>query len=261
MGVSQAEKDFIQIVADYISVARYVTGLSGHWVSSESGVPPFKLSDEERLDPLIGRFLQGYEIFKKDPQEYWEIYQNPPDYFRIRRQCQEKARPNPVHLAMKELEELEVLKFLVTEAPDGLYQKAGLRRVAEIHGNMYRMRCGQCGARFDREEFPPANTPPRCPACQGFVKTDVVHFGEPIPGDVLQLCNDEASKSDMMMVVGSSAEIYPAAALPQIVKQRGGRLAEINQEQTPISLSCDISLRGRPSEILPLLVEAVKERV
>jgi len=260
MTVSPAEKNLIEVVADYISVAKYLTVLSGHAVSTESGVPPFKLTDEERWDPQIERFMQGYELFKEGPEEYWKLYRNPPDFFKTRRRLQETAQPNPVHLAMKELEDLEAVKFLVTEAPDGLYRKAGFRNLTEIHGSIHKMRCGQCDARYERDEFNNGDVPPVCPACQGYMKTDVVHFGEPIPEDVLQLCNDEASRSDMMLVVGSNAEIYPAAALPLMIKQKGGRLAEINQEQTSISLSCDVSLRGKPSELLPLLVDAVKKR-
>ena len=258
MSLSKSEVDLIQTAADYMSSARHVIALSGHAVSSESGVPVFKLSEEDRWDPEIEKYLKGYELFKEDARAYWELHLNPPEYFRIRRERQETARPNAVHFAMKELEDLQILKLLVTEAPDGLYQKGGLQNLAEIHGSTFKMRCGQCGSRFPREEFTPGDEPPLCPECEGFVKTDVVHFGEPIPEDVLKVCNDEASISDMMLVVGSSAEIYPAAALPQVVKQRGGRLVEINEEQTDISLSCDISLRGRPGEILPLLVEAVK---
>ncbi len=261
MSVPEVEKRLIETVADFISVTKYFTALSGHAVSAESGVPPFKLSDDERWDPDIEKYLQGYELFKEDPHAYWQLYQDPPEYFRIRRERQETAAPNPVHFAMKELEELEVLKFLVTESPDNLYRKVGLKHLVEIHGNIFKMRCGQCGIRFEREKFADSNNPPICPECQGFVKTDVVHFGEPIPEDVLEQCNEEAAKSDMMIVVGSSAEIYPAAALPQMVKQEGGRLVEINPAQTAISLSCDVSLRGNPGEILPLLVEAVRERV
>lgn len=256
-----SEMKLIETFAEYMTSSKYVTVLSGHLVSADSGVPIFKLTDEERWDPKIAKYLQGYDLFKEDPQEYWKLYRNPPDFFRIRRKLQEKAQPNPIHLGMKELEEMDVVKFLVTEATDDLYRKAGLKNFAQFHGNIYKMRCDSCNNRFEREIFPDSDDPPKCRHCGGYVKTDIIHFGEPISEDTLQRCNEEASRSDMMMVVGSSVEIYPAASLPQIVKQKGGRLGEINREQTSLSLDCDISLRGKPGEIFPLLVEAVRAKI
>ena len=103
--------------------------------------------------------------------------------------------------------------------------------------------------------------PPHCPRCGGIIKGDTVMFGEPIPLDVLKTCQDETSKSDCMLLVGTSAFVYPAAGFPQEVKRRGGALIEVDPYETGLTRFCDVSLRGKAGEMLPRLVDYIKVKL
>ncbi len=204
--------------------------------------------------------MDGYQRFLADPKKWWEE--------RLRRletgklaQTIFKAQPNPGHYALAELERLGILKALITQNIDDLHNKAGSRNVLEIHGNIYKLRCLNCLSRFPLEGFDLSELPPRCPNCGGLVKSDTVMFGEPIPSDVLNRCLEEAGKSDCMLVIGTSAVVYPAAGLPLIVKRNGGALIEVNPNETELSPLCDVVIRASSGKALPRLVEEVKRRL
>src|SRR5260370_8248683 len=184
-------------------------GRGGLWL--KSGEPP----------------MNGYQIFLADPKKAWED--------RIRRQNDELwgplkvAKPNPGHLALAELEEIGVLRFLITQNVDDLHRQAGHKALAEIHGNWKLIRCIECGTRFKSEEISLEVLPPPCPSCTTcLLKSDTVSFGEPIPPDVLRQCIDHASRADVVLCAGTSATVYPAAGFATAVKHPCGKLIQPN---------------------------------
>jgi NAD-dependent deacetylase len=249
-----APDERILTAARMVTEARFPIALTGAGLSVESGIPPFRgpggLWTKYGEPPM-----NGYQIFLADPKKGWED--------RIRRQDDELwrplriAKPNPGHVALADLEVMGVLRFLITQNVDDLHKQAGHRSLAEIHGNWKLIRCIDCNARFQSEEISLDVLPPACPRCDGILKSDTVSFGEPIPTDVLNQCMENAARSDLVLVAGTSATVYPAAGFAIEVKQRGGVLIEANLYESEISALCDISLRGPTGEVLPRLTQAV----
>jgi NAD-dependent deacetylase len=201
--------------------------------------------------------MDGYKRFEEDPKRYWEEMLNPDRRSRFGDSFME-AKPNAGHYALAELESMGILKSLVTQNIDNLHIEAGSKRVLEIHGNRLKLRCVECSARFPRKGFDLSTLPPLCPTCSGVMKDDVVNFGEPIPRDVLDECQTEANMSDCMIVVGTSAVVYPAASLPLIVKEKGGTIIEVNPLESELSKISDVVIRAPSGEALPALVESIK---
>jgi len=249
----------IEQAAQLLVSSHYTIALTGAGVSVESGIPPFRgpggLWTKHGEPPL-----DGYQRFLADPKGYWEARLNAPSEVV---QALARAHPNPGHYAMRELEQMGLLRWLITQNIDNLHRAAGHQHVAEIHGNAQLLRCIRCHDRFPPDVIPISceALPPRCPACDGIIKADTVHFGEPIPLDVLEVCFREARQADCMLVAGTSALVYPAASFPQMVKERGGRLLEVNLYDTPLTPLADCSLKGPFGEILPSLVEQVRAKL
>lgn len=249
----------IEKAAVLVLKAKYVVAVVGAGMSVESGIPPFRgpggLWTKYGEPPM-----DGYQRFLADPKGWWETYQQA-SYRRELDVAIKQAKPNAGHYALAELEQMGILKYIITQNVDNLHQVAGSKSVAEIHGNRYKLRCISCGSRFPREGFQITELPPRCPRCHGIVKGDGVMFGEPIPPDTLDKCEEEAYKCDYMLLVGTSGTVYPAAGFPTVVKRRGGSLIEVNLYETSLTYMCDAVLRGSSGEALPLLVQRTKERL
>jgi NAD-dependent deacetylase len=245
--------------AELLVSSRYPIAMTGAGVSVESGIPPFRgpggLWTKHGEPPM-----DGYQRFLADPQGYWEERLRAPSEIV---QALAQAQPNAGHYAMVELEQIGIIHHLITQNIDNLHRAAGHRHLAEIHGNASLLRCIGCGRRFSREAIAITldRLPPRCPSCAGVIKVDTVHFGEPIPPDVLEACFRETCQADCMLVAGTSALVYPAASFPQMLKGRGGVLIEVNLYDTPLTPLADCSLRGRFGEILPTLVEQVRAKL
>jgi NAD-dependent deacetylase len=223
---------------------------TGAGISAESGVPTFRghggLWERFRPDELATP-----EAFARDPVRVWEWY-------RWRMEIIQRARPNPGHLALVELERLGLLRCVITQNVDGLHQRAGQRCVVELHGNIWRARCVRCGYRLVFTE-PPREVPPRCPRCGGLLRPDVVWFGEPLPEDAWRTAVELAEMSRAVLVVGTSGVVMPAAYIPHIVKQHGGIIVEVNIEPSAITPIADVFLKGKAGEVLPRLLSEIRK--
>jgi NAD-dependent deacetylase len=255
------DKDFERAIHEAVELilsSEYVVALTGAGVSVESGIRPFRGPGglwTERGEPP----MDGYTRFKKDPKGYWERRLDPGRRRGFGR-SRHDAQPNPGHIALSELEQMGILKSLITQNIDNLHLTAGSINVHEIHGNIRKLRCVDCDTRYSVEGFEISELPPKCPSCGGVIKSDTVLFGEPIPVPTLKLCLSEAERSDCMLVIGTSATVYPAAAIPIKVKTRGGILIEFNPRASELSGSCNVTVRAPSGESLAMLVSHLKKR-
>ena len=250
--------DSIQQAAQLLHQARYVMAMTGAGISVESGIPPFR--GPGGLWTKYGEpSMNGYQDFLDNPRLAWEARLNPTGPNAILRETVANAEPNPGHRALVQMEKMRLLKFLITQNIDNLHRRAGSVNIVEIHGNSTLTRCLQCTSRFPLDETPLDTLPPVCPQCRGMLKIDTVAFGEPIPSDALAQCQQTTERCDCMMVIGTSATVYPAAWFPINVRERGGSLIEINLYESELTAMCDVSLRGKAGEMLPQLVDAVQE--
>ncbi|MCJ7732227.1 NAD-dependent protein deacylase [Candidatus Bathyarchaeota archaeon] len=247
----------IRDATEIIKKANYVTCLTGAGISVESGIRPFRgpggLWTEKGEPPM-----DGYRRFLNDPEAYWKRRLEEKSDFGV---AIHNSEPNPGHVALAELEAMDVLKYLITQNIDNLHLAAGSRNVLEIHGNGYYLRCIDCSSKWHMDNFKIESIPPKCPNCGGVVKTDTVMFGEPIPSKILNRCFEEAQRSDCMIVAGTSATVTPAANLPLMVRRNGGAIIEVNIRESEISYNCDVNIFAPSGEALPALVDIVKKLV
>jgi NAD-dependent deacetylase len=204
--------------------------------------------------------MDGYQRFLADPKGWWETGTRRAGLGEFSAKLI-SAKPNPGHHALAELEEMGILKYLITQNIDDLHRRAGSKNLVEIHGNTTKLRCIDCNTRWPRDEFAIKEIPPRCPKCGGLIKSDTVMFGEPIPSDVLAKCHVETAKCDCMLVVGTTATVYPAASFPILAKRRGAALIEVNLYESELSHICDVNLRETSAKVLPLLVQRIKQKL
>ena len=253
-------KRSIDLAAELMLKAKHVVGLTGAGVSVESGIRPFRgpggLWTEYGEPPM-----DGYQRLLADPKREWEKTVKREGYLKGFFEAFENAKPNPGHYALAELEQVGVLRFLITQNVDNFHRAAGNKNLAEIHGNLYLLRCISCNSRYPQEEISLEELPPHCPKCGGIIKSDGVYFGEPIPSDILSKCQEEVYKCDCMLLAGTSGFVYPAAGFPRVVKQRGGTLLEVALYETDLTYMCDVILRGKSGEVLPELVNCIKSKM
>lgn len=234
--------------------SQHAVALVGAGLSAESGIPTYRGSGGV-YDRFGEPTIDGWELFTEDPAAWWEAaiaHETAGSPFSA---AIDAAAPNPGHYAMADLEHMGRLAHTITQNIDNLHFVAGSRRVTEIHGNRYRVRCIECGARERLETVRLDRLPPTCPSCGGIYKNDVVMFGEPIPRDAIEACYRETLTADLFMTVGTSAVVYPAADFPVLAKRRGAPLIEVNPEETPLSEIADVVIRAPAGVALPALVD------
>ncbi len=236
-----------KLISRLLNASR-VAVLTGAGISAESGVPTFRGEDG-----LWRRFrpeeLATVDAFLKNPALVWEWYN-------YRRRIVTEVQPNPGHLALAELEKLVPDFAVITQNVDGLHQRAGSRKVLELHGNILRSRCMRCGKLYTELTFENGEVP-RC-ECGGLIRPDVVWFGEMLPQDVLEEAYHYARTASVFLSVGTSALVQPAASLPLEARAYGAYVVEINPETTPITHEVDEHISGKAGEILPKLVETLR---
>jgi NAD-dependent deacetylase len=244
---ARTEVNAIEEVRERLRAARSVFVLTGAGVSAESGVPTFRGGG----DAAVWKGMPFYEIssadmVERDLPEVWA-------WFDYRLGVLKDLRPNPAHDAIARWQHRFDDFTLATQNIDGLHAAAGSRKVLELHGNVWTARCTGCGARADLRKLDAAERPPVCRDCGGRMRPDVVLFGEMLPYGVFELASRRAAESDVCLVVGTSAVVYPAARLPEVAKLSGAFVVEVNPERTHLSRACDAVLEGRAGEILPQL--------
>lgn len=238
-------------VARILAGSRSTIALTGAGASVDSGIPAFRGAQGlwEKYDPME---FASIEAFRADPAKVWGMLKEMEALVL-------GARPNPIHYALAELEQMDRLEMVVTQNIDGLHQAAGSRVVIEFHGSGRRLVCLDCRRQVSRGELGLDELPPRC-ACGGVIKPDVVFFGEPIPERAALIASAAAQNCQAMLVVATSAVVAPASHLPLIAKQAGAKVIEVNLEPTPLTgYVADHSLHAPAEQTLPRLVELVRE--
>jgi NAD-dependent deacetylase len=243
----------VERAAELLFRARNGLALTGAGVSEESGIPTFRGAGGlwSQYDPVK---VASIDNFMRDPSAYWTVAMD-------RGPAVLSARPNPGHHALAGLEKAGHLVALVTQNTDGLHQDAGSRRVIELHGSGRTVQCLDCGTRERRADVQARlheEMPPRCLMCGGvFLKPTVVLFGEAMPIPAVEEAFALARAADVMLVVGSSLVVYPAAHVPLAAVEAGAALIVINAEPTPIDRFAEVVIHGRSGEVLPELNELV----
>ena len=240
----------ISEVAVVLAGCREVVAFTGAGISVESGIPDFRSPGGlwDRFDPVEYAHIS---TFLREPARSWEM-------FLAVEQILDQAEPNPAHVALADLEADGLLRSVVTQNIDGLHQAAGSRTVHEFHGTHAELHCVDCGRRYGRERAQ-ESIPPHC-SCGQALKPAVVLFGEAIPGDAHDAAFRDAESCDAVLVVGTSATVFPAAQVPYIVAGRNKPVIVIDREPTPLTreVSC-LYLRGTAGEVLPQLVSEVRD--
>jgi NAD-dependent deacetylase len=214
--------------------------LTGAGVSTESGIPDFRSPTGiwAEYDPMEYATISA---FRRDPLKVWEFYA-------LRLSLLTSAEPNAGHLALAELERRGVIAAVVTQNIDGLHQRAGSQVVIEVHGSIRSASCLDCG---ERVALDPAS--PRCASCRAVLKPDVVMFGELLPAAAIDRANELVRSAGLLLVVGSSLEVYPVAALPEEAVASGGTLAIVNRGPTPLDHLASVRIDGGAGETLAAL--------
>ncbi|ABW01287.1 NAD-dependent protein deacetylase [Caldivirga maquilingensis] len=234
-----------------LTSSRHAIAFTGAGISTESGIPDFRGPQGlwRRFDPA----LASIDYLNTDPKGFWEFYI---ERFRVLN----NARPNKAHLALAELEKLGIIKYVITQNIDNLHQSAGSINVIELHGNYTTVYCMRCKTQYPftlaLRKYEEGENPPRCPKCGGILRPNVVLFGEPV--NEINRALEIAALSDVALVVGSSLTVYPAAYVPLVVKEHGGRLIIINLEPTDYDDYADVVLHCSASEALDLVLNEVK---
>jgi len=238
----QAPADTIR---EWLANAVSIAALTGAGISAESGIPTFRgpggLWRTYRAEDLATP-----QAFARDPQLSWEWYN-------WRRGIIATAEPNAGHVALAELERRLSHFTLLTQNVDGLHDRAGSRRILKVHGDIWTLRCTVC-TRAWRDARPSLPVlPPKC-ACGAMARPGVVWFGEGLPEDVWSAAVEAARAAQVLLVIGTSALVYPAAGLVQLAQSAGAKVVEINVAETPVSAMVDLSWRASATAALPQLI-------
>jgi NAD-dependent deacetylase len=223
--------------------AKSVCVLTGAGISAESGVPTFRGGGHSAVwKGMPFEEISSAKMLRDDLAEVWA-------WFDYRRGVLTACRPNAAHFALAAWANLFPDFTLVTQNVDGLHTVAGSPEVIELHGNINRARCVECGERCDICGIVP-HAPDDCPACGAKMRPDVILFGEMLPDDAFEKAAAAAVKCELFFIVGTSALVYPAAGLATLAKQNGACLVEVNPEATPMTDSCDFTIRAKAGTVL-----------
>ncbi len=243
------DDDKIIAAAELLRGAGRVVALTGAGISAESGVPTFRGQDG-LWKTYRAEELATPEAFSAEPALVWEWYN-------WRRGRVAGVNPNPGHTVLARWESQFPSFTLITQNVDGLHARAGSAKILELHGNIWKLRCTVEATVTEDRTNPLPELPPRCPSCGALLRPHVVWFGEALDREILGQAFAASEACDIMLVIGTSAVVHPAATLPLMAARSGARVIEVNPEPTPLTMSADLSLRGPSGLILP----AVDERL
>ncbi len=227
--------DACERIATWLKASRRAVAFTGAGISTESGIPDFRSPGGiwTTQQPI---YFQDYLASSSARYDYWrQKTQQFADFA--------AATPNVGHRLLAEWEERGLIQAVITQNIDGLHQIAGSRRVLELHGTARQVSCLDCSARYDtpsmHELFLSMDAVPPCAACGGMLKHAVVSFGQSLPADVLQASMQMARQADLLLVLGSSLVVEPAATIPRYARQHGARVVIINRDPTPQDEAAD----------------------
>ena len=230
------------MLAELIGSNRPCIALTGAGVSTESGIPDFRSTGGiwAQYDPYE---VASIEAFGRDPARVWEFYGR-------RLAVLAEVEPNPGHVALAALEAAGLVEAVVTQNVDGLHARAGSRQVIEVHGTIATASCPSCGRTVPRERVRELLPLPRCEGCGAVLKPDVVMFGELLPEEAIDRATALAGEAALLLVVGSSLQVWPVAGLPEETLLNGGKLAVVNHDPTPYDLRASFVSRRSAGALL-----------
>ena len=229
-------------VMESVKKAKRGFALTGSVISAPSGIPTFRGEDGfwKDKDP---HELASPSGFMKDPELVW-------DWYNYRRKIIRNSEPNPAHYALTKIEDSFEDFTIITQNVDNFHQQAGSKNVIELHGNIFRNKCNECGklaGDINSKELS------HCEVCGGLIRPDVVWFGEALSREVLETALQWCEDCDICLVIGTSAMVQPAASIPLISREKGAFVIEINKSSTVISSYVDESIIGDVTTIIPEL--------
>jgi len=253
--VKLEEKKKIRRAAELLYNSKEAIVLTGAGVSTESGIPDFR-GDSGIWEKYKPEIYGNIQAFLKNPEKFWELAQEiAPNLF--------KAKPNPGHYALAELEKMDILKAVITQNVDELHQKAGSIIVYEVHGNINRFNCLGCKSSYTKDQImrklkKEKKGGPLCDFCSAPLKPSVVLFGEGLPTFEIYQSRALAQRADIMLIAGSSLEVAPICDLPLYTLRDSGKLIIVNDQPTHLDKRAEVVIRHKTGIVLPLIVEEIK---
>ncbi len=241
----------VRKAARLVAEGRSTVALTGAGISVESGIPDFRSENGlwSRYEPMEYGHISA---FRADPKKVWKMLLEMDALLGA-------ARPNPAHLALARLEELNLLKMVITQNVDSLHQKAGSRKVIEFHGHGRTLRCDQCGGRLSRESVDLGEGPVFC-SCGSAMRPEFVFFGEQIPQDAYAGAVEAVRNCDVMLVIGTSAAVAPASHLPFLAKRGGAAVIVVDPQTIELPSACiDLHIAEPAGKALPAMVMALND--
>jgi NAD-dependent deacetylase len=238
----------IDEIAKLIVEQKNVVALTGAGISVESGIPPFRGKGGiwEKYDPEEYGHI---DTFKRNPKRAWTLFKEMLD-------CTLRAEPNHAHLALARMEENGLLNCTITQNIDGLHHKAGSKKVVEFHGNNRFLVCLKCGNRYEAKKYLDG-IPPTCD-CEQILKPDFILYGELIPNATIERSVEEVSECKVLLVIGTTNLVYPAASLASVAMSFGATIVEVNVAETALTQDADYFLEGKAGEVLSELLERIE---
>jgi NAD-dependent deacetylase len=243
--------DSLERAARSLTSAPHVLALTGAGISAESGIPTFRGAGG-LWEGFRAEELATPEAFSRDPALVWRWY-------KWRREICRKAQPNPAHLALVRMESLFDRFLLATQNVDGLHRRAGSCKLIEIHGNIDQVRCTGCRSVGLLDDVPSDSLIPSCPSCSASMRPHILWFGETYWPGTLDVALDAARHANAVLVIGTSAQVWPPAQVALSAQRAGAVLIDINPQPTELSEAADVFLQGKAGELMPALVQALLE--
>jgi len=251
------DQSLIEKAARLVAEASHAVALTGAGHSTPSGIPDFRSPGSGLWSQVDPEEVASIQAFHRDPEAWYAWYHKRGTMFL-------NAKPNPAHEALAELEEMGRLKAVITQNIDNLHQKAGSKRVIELHGNTREAVCLNCGdvipAQLLWEGYVQERKAPRCEKCSGMMKPNVILFGEMLPEEAPNAAWEEAQLCDLMLIAGTSLEVTPAAHLPLIARRSGAKLVIVNFQPTRADSYTEVVIHEDVAEVLPEIAEICRQK-